>query len=844
MAVCCSRRCAAVHTALVAPPVCAIPDCMAPVSINLGLKIVRHYCCIKHARLGASRGTFTFACDGPNAPHGVSSCVLAACLKIPTNGSEFCCITHAYAAVPSVLPSVASTAEAAAATIDAVATAATIDAVATAATASMASLRTSLAELQVELEAHRSEHDDLLRRQAGASPPPSPPQSCPSSTPEYFSSTEPIRPPPPPRGLVSANTRSATAISDGGGFHVGRQWGQLARWMPEANARPATAAAATASDVITATAVTTDTSATSAHAVAVVTTVPQAAAPAAAADYDRPTAASTLAAESAVAAAAATASVAAAPITGRRKRFDQGYAYTARDIAKKVFFISTEVTIVKREAPSSYTRAMSAKMRADPQPPPSAPPSPASSPEPSRPSTPPNFPPPPAPPARLLDPLPAFPRPPAPATYAAPDWWAAAGRVRVDMHKRIVELKRAIVRLDDHDDRLRRAMVMHTTINRIAAHQMQVLLGEDHWDATLSPYSTFLPRVATPAPHAVWSGTLGACNRCSGNPVDTGNGHGPGNHLHRQCTRAHPPPTRPATGTAVTIATVIPAVGTAAAARPHGYAAAATAGPPAATFNAVATAATASLTDAARPAVTTATTASIADAARPAANTAATQPAAAINAVTAAIDQPPPPRHSAPPSPPSSPEPSRLTTPYNAAAAVAATADTTEAAAADAAETAAAPYAVEPPPPAPPTPTLTHQPPAPFFSALWHITHAAWNATMHALHGNGLLAPVAPAAIVFAYSWHMTHAAWNALMHALHGNGPSTPLLFALFCCYGAVSVVIAVIHRLWPEPLWSFKTRHNAPRHPWTDFPPAPHVLSAQPPAPREPRWRSGRPP
>ena len=115
---------------------------------------------------------------------------------------------------------------------------------------------------------------------------------------------------------------------------------------------------------------------------------------------------------------------------------------------------------------------------------------------------------------------------------------------------------------------------------------------------------------------------------------------------------------------------------------------------------------------------------------------------------------------------------------------------------------------------------------------------------MHALHGNGLLAPVAPVAIDFAYSWHMTHAAWNALMHALHGNGPSTPLLFALFCCYRAVSLVIAVIHRLWPEPPWSFKTRHNAPRHPWADSPPAPRVLSAQPPAPREPRWRSGRPP
>jgi len=259
------------------------------------------------------------------------------------------------------------------------------------------------------------------------------------------------------------------------------------------------------------------------------------------------------------------------------------------------------------------------------------------------------------------------------------------------MHERIVELKRAIVRLEDHNDRLRWAMVMHTTINRIAAHQMQVLLGEDHWDATLTPYSTFLPRVATPAPHAVWSGALGACNRCSGNPVDTGNGHGPENHLHRQCTSAHPPPTRPATGTAVTIATVVPAVGTAAAARPHVSAATATAGPPAATFNAVATAAIASLTDAARPAVTTTTTASLADAARPVANTAATQPAAAINAVTTAIDQPPPPPHSAPPLPPSSPEPSWLTTPYNAAAAVTATADTTEAAAVDAAEAAAAP---------------------------------------------------------------------------------------------------------------------------------------------------------
>jgi len=53
---------------------------------------------------------------------------------------------------------------------------------------------------------------------------------------------------------------------------------------------------------------------------------------------------------------------------------------------------------------------------------------------------------------------------------------------------------------------------------------------------------------------------------------------------------------------------------------------------------------------------------------------------------------------------------------------------------------------------------------------------------MHALHGNGLLAPVALVANDFAYSWHMTHAAWNALMHVLHGNGPFTPLLFALFC--------------------------------------------------------------
>jgi len=118
---------------------------MAPVSTNLGLKIVRHYCCIKHARLGALRGAFTFACDGPDAPHGASSCVLAACSKIPTNGSEFCCIAHTYAVVPSVLPSVASAAEAAAATVDAVATAATIVAVATTATASMASLHTSLA---------------------------------------------------------------------------------------------------------------------------------------------------------------------------------------------------------------------------------------------------------------------------------------------------------------------------------------------------------------------------------------------------------------------------------------------------------------------------------------------------------------------------------------------------------------------------------------------------------------------------------------------------------------------------------------------------------------------------
>jgi len=107
--------------------------------------------------------------------------------------------------------------------------AATVAAVATAATVSMASLRASLAELQVELVAHRSEYDDLLRRQAEASPPPSPPQSRPS-TPKYFSSTEPARPPPPPRGLVSANTRSATAATSA-----------------HAVAAAATAAAATAS---------------------------------------------------------------------------------------------------------------------------------------------------------------------------------------------------------------------------------------------------------------------------------------------------------------------------------------------------------------------------------------------------------------------------------------------------------------------------------------------------------------------------------------------------------------------------------------------------------------------
>ena len=133
--------------------------------------------------------------------------------------------------------------------------------------------------------------------------------------------------------------------------------------MPEANARPATAAAAAASDVISATAVTTVTSATSAHAVAVATTAPQATAaataaagPAAAADYDRSTAASSHAADSAVATAATTAAVAAAPIAGRRKRFIQEYVYTARDEAKDVLFISTRVTIVKREARSSAGR--------------------------------------------------------------------------------------------------------------------------------------------------------------------------------------------------------------------------------------------------------------------------------------------------------------------------------------------------------------------------------------------------------------------------------------------------------------------------------------------------------
>jgi len=452
MALCCSRRCTAVYNALVTPPFCAIPDCKAPVFIDLGLKIVRHYCCIEHAHLDTSRGTFTFACDGPDAPHGVSSCVLATCSKIPTNGSEFCCIAHAYTVVPSVLPSVAPMADAAAATVDAVATAATV---------SMASLRTSLAELQVELEAHRSEYDDLLRRQAGAPSPPSPPQSCPSTR-EYFSSTEPIRPPPPPRGLVSANTRSATAATSAHAVAA------TATASAHAVAAAAATAAATASDVTTAAAVTTVATAapqaTARPAVAAAATA--AAGPVAAADDDRPSAASTHPTDPAVANVATTAAVAAAPVAGRRKRFIRGYVYTAKDIAKNVLL----VTLVKREAPSSHTRAMSAIMGTEPSPPPSAPPSSASSPEPSRPSTPSDLPPPPAPPARLLEPLPAFPRPPAPATYAARNWWAAAGRVRGDMRDRIVELKRAIVQLEDHDDRLRWAMVMHTTINRIAAH--------------------------------------------------------------------------------------------------------------------------------------------------------------------------------------------------------------------------------------------------------------------------------------------------------------------------------------------------------------------------------------
>jgi len=47
--------------------------------------------------------------------------------------------------------------------------------------------------------------------------------------------------------------------------------------------------------------------------------------------------------------------------------------------------------------------------------------------------------------------------------------------------------------------------------------------------------------------------------------VDTGNGHGPGNHLHRHCVRArHAPPRpqwdQPATGTAITDRTVIAAL--------------------------------------------------------------------------------------------------------------------------------------------------------------------------------------------------------------------------------------------------------------------------------------------
>jgi len=109
-ALCCSMRCATVYGALLAPPLCAITDCIAAVYIDMDLKIVRDYCCIDHARLDASRGAFAFACcDGSDAAHGESSCALVTCPKIPTSGSEFCCQAHAFMDVPSVAPAPLST---------------------------------------------------------------------------------------------------------------------------------------------------------------------------------------------------------------------------------------------------------------------------------------------------------------------------------------------------------------------------------------------------------------------------------------------------------------------------------------------------------------------------------------------------------------------------------------------------------------------------------------------------------------------------------------------------------------------------------------------------------------
>jgi len=579
-AMCCSLCCMNVHNALLTPPLCALADCNAVVHINLKHKIVKDYCCISHARLDALRGKFTFARDGPDAAHGELSCALATCSKIPTPGCEFCCQAHAYLVVPSVAPAplptfpvplsdpfaplsllgggpIGKDADA-----ETAAEAVVAGAVAAAATESMASLRASIAEVQAELVAHRFEYEDLLRRQAGPSPPPSPPQSrSGSSTPGYFSSTNSARPPPPPRGLISENTRSATPAT-------------LAAAAAAAHAASHAAAAADATDTaeVAAThATVAANAATHASDLPAVAAVAHAAshAPAldpaldAALNTALEAAANQIAEADAAAAAVATAVAATTVTNGRPKRPYPGYVYTAKEKAMKAMFLFGRITYIKREAPSSHTRshtrAMSAmkKARPPPPPPPEAPPSPASSPKPSRPSMPPDFPPPPAPPALLHERLPAFPRPPAPATYAAPIWWAAADRVRGDMRARITELKQAILRLEEHDDRLRRAMVMHTTINRIAAHQMRVLPGEDDWVPTPEPRPTLRTRVPPPAPRVVWSPVLSACHNCSGNPVDTGNGHGPGNHLPRHCTRAYLPPTQPATGTAITVATVV-----------------------------------------------------------------------------------------------------------------------------------------------------------------------------------------------------------------------------------------------------------------------------------------------